>query len=146
MAGGRVAVNLDIETPAAIGPAVGAVRYAGLTDEVVMSGCTEECVKSKKSKAPEFRTLLDVDQVTDDDGPAAAHRGVDVGGEPGAKAINLNHLLVDADLMEAAQEAGIGAFVIDDKFRVAELIEVGVASLSTNRPARMLAVAQRYRS
>ncbi len=141
-------MNLDIKTPAAIGPAVDAVRNAGLTDEVVMSGCTEECMKSMKLEAPEFTTLLDVEEVTDGDGRAAAHRGVDVAVQLGAKAINLNHRLVDADLMEAAQEAGIGvwAFVIDDEFRFAELIEVGVASLSTNWPACMLAVAKRYRS
>ena len=100
--GGRVALNLDIKTPAAIGPAVDAVRNAGLTDEVVMSGCTEECVKSMKLEAPEFTTLLNVEEVTDGDGRAEAHRGVDVAGQLGVKAINLNHRLVDADLMEEA--------------------------------------------
>ena len=50
---------------------------------------------------------------------------------------------MDAALVDRAREVGLGVwvYVVDDEERFAEFIDMGVTAVTTNRPARMLAVA-----
>ncbi len=58
------------------------------------------------------------------------------------------HPLVDVDLVEQAREAEIGVwtFTIDAEARFLDLMSIGVASVTTNWPDRMLPLVPRTTS
>lgn len=142
---GRVPLNLDFKTSDVAAPGVAAVRDAGLTGDVVISGCQVECFEIIAEAASEITTLLNLEDPLAGLDPAetraVVRRGMDVAGEFGAAGMNLHHSLVDAALVTSAHEVGLGvwAFTVDDVQRFAELIDLGVTAVTTNRPARMLA-------
>jgi len=143
---GHVPLNLDVKTSAAVAPAVAAVREAGRTSDVVVSGCQEECFEIMAAATREITTLLNLEDRPADVDPGEAeevvHRGIALASELGAAGINLHYSLVDAVLVACASEEGLGvwAFTVDDEHRFAELIDMGVTGVMTNWPARMLAV------
>lgn len=147
-AAGRVALNLDIKVPEAAEPTVIAATEAGACGRVVISGCTEPGVRRVGNLANGISTLLNLDEllagIDPAEAPAIALRSIDLAVDLGAAAINVPHALVDANLVERARNAGIGvwAFTIDDKARFAELMDIGVDSLTTNWPERMLPLAR----
>lgn len=146
---GRVPLNLDFQTNDAVAPGVAVVRDAGLTGDVVVSGCRVECFEIMAEATNEITTLLNVDDLPAGIDPAEAGPvvlpSIDAAGALGAAGINLHHSLVDAALVARAREEGLGVwiFVVDDDERFAELIDMGVTAVTTNRPARMLAVVGR---
>jgi glycerophosphoryl diester phosphodiesterase len=149
---GRVALNLDIQVPEAAVPTVLAVIEADSSSNVVISGCTADCVKTVGKIASGISTLFNLDdllrEIDPAAAPAAARQSIDLAVDLGAVAINVPHPLVDVDLVEQAREAGIGvwAFTIDDAERFLHLMNAGVASLTTNWPDRMLPLVPRATS
>jgi len=150
---GRVPLNLDFQTSDAVAPGVAVVRDAGLTDEVVISGCRVECFEIMAAATNEITTLLNPDRLPAGIDPpeakmdpaealAVVRRGVDAAGALGAAGINLEHSFVDTAVVARAREAGLGVWVwvVDDEDRFVELIDMGVTAVTTNRPARMLAL------
>ncbi len=139
---------LDFQTDAAVAPSIALVREAGLTGDVVVSGCGVECFDLMAAATDEITTLLNLDDLPAGFAPAAAgaiaRRSIDVGGALGAAGINPEHSLVDAALVARAREVGLGVWtwVVDDEDRVAELIDMGVTAITTNRPERMLALVR----
>ncbi len=149
---GRVALNLDIQVPEAAVPTVWAVIEADSSSNVVISGCTADCVKTVGEVASGISTLFNLDdllrEIDPAEAPAVARQSIDLAVDLGAVAINVPHPLVDVDLVEQAREAGIGvwAFTIDDEARFLDLMSIGVASVTTNWPDRMLPLVQRTTS
>lgn len=145
---GKIALNLDVKVLDAAKPAAIAATRAGASDRVVISGCSETGVRGVRSLTESISTLLNLDDLLDGVDPAAAPavamESVDVAVDVGAIAINVPHNLVDTNLVDHAQNAGIGvwAFTVDDEIRFAELVEMGVDSLTTNWPERMLALTR----
>ena len=145
---GRVALNLDAQTRAAVEPVTAAVIEAGLTDDVVITGCAAECVEMVASLDANITTLFNPNELLEGVEPAQAgnvvRHSLDIAKELGAVGINVNHALVDADLIARATEVGVAvwAYVIDDEVRFGELVAMGAASLTTNWPARMHNVAR----
>ncbi len=143
----RVPLNLDFQTTDAVVPGIEAVRQAGRIGDVVVSGCQVECFEIMAEATNEITTLLNLDDLPPGIDPAearaAAHRTIGKASALGAVGINLHHTLVDAALVAQAREMGLSVwvFVIDDEKRFAELIDIGVTSVTTNWPARMLALA-----
>ncbi len=146
LARGRVPLNLDFQTSDAVAPSVAMVRESGLTGEVVVSGCRVECFDIMGAATNEITTLLNPDDLSAGIDPAeavaAVRRSIDAAGALGAAGINPEHSLVDAALAARAREAGLGVWVwvVDDEERFVELIDMGVTAVTTNRPARMLAL------
>jgi glycerophosphoryl diester phosphodiesterase len=144
---GRVALNLDIKEPDAVEPTAMAAAEAGESASIVISGCTERCVQRVGKVANGLATLLNLDEVLAGidpaEAPAIALQSIDVALQLGVIAINVPHPLVDANLVDQARTAGIGvwAYTVDDKDRFSELMDMGVASLTTNWPERMLPIA-----
>jgi len=156
---GRVPLNLDFRAADAVAPGVAVVRDAGMSGDVVVSGCQVECFEIMAAATNEITTLLNLDdqllergQIWDHGLPAGidpakaravAHRTVSKASALGAAGINLRHTLVDAALVARAREAGLGVwvFVVDDEERFGELIGMGVTAVTTNWPTRMLALA-----
>ena len=144
---GRMPLNLDFRAADAVAPGVAAVRDAGLSGDVVVSGCQVECFEIMGAATNEITTLLNLDGlpavIDPAEARAVAHRTVSKASALGAAGINLRHTLVDAALVARAREAGLGVwvFVVDDEERFGELIDMGVTAVTTNWPARMLALA-----
>jgi glycerophosphoryl diester phosphodiesterase len=145
---GRVALNLDLKTSEATEATVIAATRAGVSANVVISGCTAKCVQTVGHMTGDIATLFNLDELLLGINPADARKvtrdSVDIAVELGAVAINVPHVLVDASLVELARDAGIGVwtFTVDDESRVLELLDMGVASITTNWPARMLPLAR----
>lgn len=144
---GRVPLNLDFKAADAVAPGVAAVRDAGLSGDVVVSGCQVECFEIIAAATNEITTLLNLEDLPAGIDPAetdaAVRRCIEAAKELGAAGINLHHTLVDAALVVRSREVGLGVwvFVVDDEKRFAELIDIGVAAVTTNWPERMLALA-----
>jgi glycerophosphoryl diester phosphodiesterase len=144
---GRVALNLDFQTSDVVAPGVAVVRAAGMTGDLVISGCRADCMEIMAAATNEITTLLNPDDLPAGIDSAEArtmvHRSMGVAAEFGAAGINVEHRLVDAALVDRAREVGLGVwvYVVDDEERFAEFIDMGVTAVTTNRPARMLAVA-----
>ena len=141
---GRTALNLDLKTPEAAEIVAIAAAEADVSDSVVITGCTEDCVRTVASVTSQISTLLNLDGllagVNPADAPAIALEAVDVANELGAIAINVPFALADTILVDRAHAAGIGVWVytVDDRDRFRELTDIGVDSLTTNWPERML--------
>ncbi|GMQ98896.1 MAG: glycerophosphodiester phosphodiesterase [Acidimicrobiia bacterium] len=146
---GKVALNLDVKVSEAARPAAIAATRADACDRVVISGCSEHCVREIRELTDAISTLLNLDEllagVDRAEAPAVALASVDCAADVGAIAINVPHSLVNANLVEYARNAGIGvwAYTIDDETRFAELLQTGVDSLTTNWPERMLPIAHK---
>ena len=114
----------------------------------MITGCAAECVETVASKHAGITTLLNLNELLEGIEPAeagdVARHSLDVAKEVGATGINVNHALVDAALIARATEVGVAvwAYVIDDERRFGELVDMGVASLTTNWPARMFKVVR----
>ena len=145
---GRMALSLDPKTPAAVTPAAAATIEAGVTDDVVITGCGIECVQNVTSISASITTLFNPDELLEGIEPAemgdVIRNSVEVAKEIGAVGIDVHHELVDADLIARADEVGIGvwAYTVDDESRFAELMDMGATSLTTNWPTRMLDVVR----
>jgi len=145
---GRVALNLDIKTPEAAVKTALAAAAAGASASVVITGCTEDCVRRVGEVTNGISTLLNLDEllagVNPVEAPAIALKSIGLAHELGAIAINVPHPLVNADLVDRAHDVGVGvwAFTVDDEARFSELIDIGVDSLTTNWPERMLPLAR----
>jgi glycerophosphoryl diester phosphodiesterase len=144
---GRVPLNLDFQIADAIAPGVAAVREAERTDDVVVSGCQRKCFEIMSKATNEITTLLNLDDLPPEidlgEARAVAYRAIGRASALGAAGINLHHTLVDVALVAHAREVGLGVwvFVIDDEKDFAQLIDIGVTSVTTNWPARPTALA-----
>ena len=145
MTRGRVPLNLDFKTFDAVAPCVAVVRDKGMTGNVVISGCQAECFEIMAAAKKEITTLLNVEGLLAEIDPVEArtvvHRSIEVADELGAAGINLHHSLVEPAVVAHAEGVGLGVwvFTVDDGQRFAELLDMGVAAVTTNWPARMLA-------
>ncbi|MCH7669281.1 MAG: hypothetical protein IIC71_08820 [Acidobacteria bacterium] len=144
LARGRVALNLDVKVPEAARPTVAAVTRSAMTDQVVISGCAADCVEDISEMTRDIAVLFNLDEMLEgaetDEIRTVARSSVDIAARLGAVAINVPHSLVDAALVERAHSADIGVwtFTVDDSSRFVEVMEMGVTSLTTNWPERML--------
>ncbi|GMR02647.1 MAG: glycerophosphodiester phosphodiesterase [Acidimicrobiia bacterium] len=145
---GRVALNLDIKVPEAAEPTAVAAIEAGVSASVVISGCTAKSVRTVGEMTSDISTLFNLDEllagIEPTEARTVARRSIDLAVELGAVAINVPHPLVDTDLVEQARSAEIGVwtFTIDDETLFVDLMDTGVASLTTNWPERMLPLAR----
>jgi glycerophosphoryl diester phosphodiesterase len=146
MAVGRVALNLDVKVPEAVEPTAIAALAAGASGRVVISGCNAICSRKVRDIDDGISTLLNLDDrlagIDPAHAPSVAHESIDAARELGAIAINVPHELVEAELVERADAVGIGvwAYTVDHEDRFAELMDTGVASITTNWPETMLPI------
>ncbi|MFV1971802.1 MAG: glycerophosphodiester phosphodiesterase [Acidimicrobiia bacterium] len=108
---------------------------------------TANCVRTVGDTASGIATLFNLDEllagIDPAEAPTIALQSIDVALQLGVIAINVPHPLVDANLVDQARTVGIGvwAYTVDDEDRFSELMDMGVASLTTNWPERMLPIA-----
>ena len=145
-------MNLDFQTSDAVAPGVAVVRDAGLSSDVVVSGCQVECFEIMAAARNEITTLLNLDDLPAGIDPAearaVARRTIGKASALRAAGINLHQTLVYTALVAHAREEGLGVwvFVVDNEERFGELIDMGVTAATTNWPERMLAALGRRSS
>lgn len=150
LAQGRVALNLDVKATEAVEPTVNAVIESGLCGSVVISGCTPQDVQRVRRMTKAIAAVLNLNKVLLGIHPTEANivarDSIDQAVELGATAINVRHPLAEAPLVEIAERAGVGvwAYTIDEESRFVELADMGVASLTTNWPERMVPLVRRH--
>jgi len=147
MARNRIPLNLDIKTERVIPATIKTIQEMRVLNQVVISGCTQNCVKNIRSQEPHLTVLLNLDVKLEQlalTGPAATFRSrcLAVAEQSGAGGINIAHVFANRLLIQQAHQKGLSVWVwtVDDKDRVRELLEIGVDSITTNWPEHMMAV------
>jgi glycerophosphoryl diester phosphodiesterase len=146
IASGRTRLNLDIKDPAAV-PAVLATLYAhDMLDEVVISGCTWRMVKEIRQVTPGVPVLLNVDMTV----ALLAYYGWKRTAFSlllwqarfcGAAGINVVHRYVTPDGVARLHRANkpVWTWTVNTQQRALTLADMGVASITSNHPDRILA-------
>jgi glycerophosphoryl diester phosphodiesterase len=143
----RISLNLDIKTERVIPATIKTIQEMRALNQVVISGCTQDCVKDIRSREPHLTVLLNLDAKLEQlalTGPAALFRShcLSVAEQSGAVGINIAHVFVNHPLVQQAHQKGLSvwAWTVDDKERVRELLKMGVDSITTNWPEQMMTV------
>lgn len=143
----RISLNLDIKTERVIPATIKTIQEMRALNQVVISGCTQDCVKDIRSREPHLTVLLNLDAKLEQlalTGPVALFRShcLSVAEQSGAVGINIAHVFVNHPLVQQAHQKGLSvwAWTVDDKERVRELLEMGVDSITTNWPEQMMTV------
>jgi len=143
----RIPLNLDLKTECAIPATLKAIQNMNVLNEVVISGCTQDCVKTIRSREPRLTVLLNLDKALEQlalTGPAATFLShcLTVAEQSGAAGINIAHVFVNRLLIQQAHQKGLSVWVwtVDDETRVQELLEMGVDSITTNWPKQMMPI------
>ncbi len=149
----RVGLNLDLKTHSAIWRTLEAVRQMNMTDEVIVTGCCWSCVKTIRRSEARLTVLLNLNQAMDFLARRSAKslfrltylsqtRTIRAAG------ININHHYVDQELIDAAKRLGLSVWTwsVNDEDRLQNLIDLGVDSITTSWPERMMPLMHRYRS
>lgn len=146
VAAGRTRLNLDVKDPAAV-PAVLATLYAhGMLQDVVISGCTWRMVKEIRQAAPGVPVLLNVDMTV----ALLAYYGWKRTAFSlllwqarfcGAAGINVLHRYVTPDRVARLHRANqpVWTWTVNTHARARTLADMGVASITSNHPDRILA-------
>ena len=144
MVKGRVGVNLDIKTPAALPLALSAVHRQRMWDQVVFTGCTWPEVRHLRRHAPHVTVLLNTGSLVHWTALRGRHKTalwiyLCQARASGAAAINLTHHVVIDRLMSAARrmKLPVWTWTVDEPQRARELAGLGVVSITSNWPDRI---------
>lgn len=147
MAKGRVGVNLDIKTPAALPVALHLVHQQRMWDQVVFTGCTWPEVRHLRRHAPHVTVLLNTGSLVHWTALRGRHKTalwlyLCQARASGAAAINLTHHVVIDKLMKAARRMRlpVWTWTVDEPARARELAKLGVVSITSNWPNRIQGV------
>ena len=136
-----VALNFDLKTPAARDAVLALIAERKLAKRCVISGVTAWQVGKIRRHAPEVTVLLNLngfDKAVVATGFGARWLTLRYGrllGKPEVAALNINHQWVTPELVARVSRLGseVWAFTVDDQADVDRLVELGVASITTNR-------------
>ena len=141
----RIPLNQDLKTERVIPATIKTIQVMKVLNQVVISGCTQDFVQMIRSREPRLTVLLNLDATLEQlalTGPAAVFRSycLTVAEQVGADGINIDHLFVSQELVQQAHRRGLSvwAWTVDDEARGQELLEMGVDSITTNWPERMM--------
>jgi glycerophosphoryl diester phosphodiesterase len=143
---GKIPVNLDIKTPAAIEAVVALVQKHSMLDEVVLSGCTWADARRVRRLEPSLHVLLNVDgylrtllrilntrlafHLSRLQAYAAQPMGLNVSHHYGAE-----RFIRDA----AIHSLPVWTWTVDEPHRALQLARVGASSITSNWPDRIMA-------
>lgn len=149
LARNRVGILIDLKTDRAIPAALEAIRDMRMMDQVVIAGW-RACVDKIQATNSHSAVLLSLDQplkLLVRAGPAALFRNryLAQARKTAPAGINIDHRFVEWQLVDAAHRQGLSVWTwtVDDEARLKELVDLGVDSISTNWPGRMLKVMNR---
>ncbi len=145
---GRIPVNLDIKTPAAIDAVVARVQTHRMLDEVVLSGCTWAQARRVRQLEPGLHVLMNVDGylrtllrilsarlalfLSQLQARTAQPMGLNVS----------HHYAADRFIRDAAtRNLPIWTWTVDEPQRARQLAGLGAISITSNWPDRIMAAS-----
>jgi glycerophosphoryl diester phosphodiesterase len=139
--GEKIPFNLEIkwgehgDYPDIEQAALATLKRRGLVDKTLFSSFRDSILARLRSAEPKARLGVLFE-------PRHSERMFERAAELGAEAINPHFLMVNADLMARARDAGLAVYVytVDEEDAMHRLIDLGVDGLFTNRPDRMRAL------
>jgi len=143
IARGRVRVNLDLKELAVVGPAVDAVREAGMLDQVTFISFLPEAWDRLGELSPQSPVVHLLHSAA---GLAGLAMG-EVGTQSVGAGVGIPAELVGPELVERMHRHGFGVFAwtIDDEDLMRRLVEAGVNGVVTNRPGALAEVLRQMR-
>lgn len=143
----RVPINLDLKTERVIPVAIKIIRDMHLLNQVVISGCTQDCIKTIRAREPRLSVLLNLNAALKQfalTGPAAVFRSryLTAAKQVEAVGINIDHAFVNLEIVQQAHQKGLSiwTWTVDDEDRLRELVEMEVDSITTNWPEQMMPI------
>ncbi len=142
---GRVRLNLDIKNQDALLPTLDALRSYRMMDSVVLSGCTWRQVLAVREEEAHLPVLLNVDRMVG----ILAYNGwkrtalallLFQSRLSGAIGINLVHRYVTPEVVNRSLRVDkpVWTWTVNSPKRAQTLTEMGVASITSNHPDRIL--------
>lgn len=142
---GRIPVNLDIKTPAAIVPVIASVQAHRMLDEVVLSGCTWAHARKVRQLEPGLHVLMNVDGLLRTllrilsarlalflsllQARSAQPMGLNIG----------HHYAAERFIRDAAAcNLPVWTWTVDEPARAQHLATLGAVSITSNRPDRIM--------
>jgi glycerophosphoryl diester phosphodiesterase len=149
LARGRAMLNLDMKAAKAIPLAIRQLRESGFLRDAVVSGCTERLARLVRDVEPSITVCLDSDDdlaaLAKMDEPRFIETAIGRALSAGLCGLNFNHVYVTPNLVRAARMRGLAVWTwtVDDPVRMRELADMGVDSITSNYPRRLLEVLGR---
>jgi len=146
---GRALLNLDMKVPQAIPLAVQVLREMDFLRDAVVSGCTEAEAKRVRDEEPRLPVCLDSDDellsLSTKDEDRFIETAIDRALSAGLNGLNFNHVSVTPRLVRAARMRGLAVWTwtVDHPARMRELADMGVDSITSNYPRRLIEVLGR---
>jgi len=140
--GAEIPFNLEVkwgaagDYPGLEAVALAAVKQRGLLERTLFSSFRDSILQELRRLEPRARLAVLFD-------PRWPERMHERAAALEAEAINPHFVMVDADLVRRAHEAGraVHVYTVDEEERMRALIDLGVDGLFTNRPDRMRALS-----
>jgi glycerophosphoryl diester phosphodiesterase len=146
-AAGAMAVNCDIKDPTVVDAVIGELVARSMGERAVLSGLSARQVRrTLRRHGQRVSMLVNLDRL---DVAVGRWRRLRTGWlllryrwlfGNGIIGLNVPHRWVDAPLVQGMHRLGgtIWVFTVDDQERVDELVAMGVDSITTNRPGRIV--------
>lgn len=143
---GRAMLNLDVKGEEVVPVMIRQVREMGFLRDVVVSGCNASRARRVRCEEPRLPVCLDADDnlsaLAKEDEEHFITAAIECALKAGLCGLNFSHVHVTPRLVRAARMRGLAVWTwtVDDPARMRELVEMGVDSITTNYPRRLLEV------
>ncbi len=142
---GRIPLNLDIKTPAAIVPIIAGVQAHQMLDEVVLSGCTWAHARRVRQVEPGLHVLMNVDGYLRTLLRILSARMALLLSQLQARTaqpmgLNISHHFAAERFIRdaAACNLPIWTWTVDEPQRARQLAQLGAVSITSNWPDRIM--------
>ena len=131
---GKVILQIELKGPNTAEPVVRAVEHNGMENEVLLTSFVHERLRETRELNPNLR----LGALWADPPPDACEQAIDMG----AEAIHIQHLNIDAELVDKAHAHGlmIRAWNPDTVEEIQRAVDLGVDAIGSNRPDLLIAV------
>ena len=133
---GKVVLQIELKGPDTAEPVVQTVEQNRMGNEVLLTSFVHERLSETHQLNPNLR----LGALWADPPPDACEQALDMG----AEAIHIQHLNIDADLVQKAHAHGlkIRAWNPDTVEEIQRVIDLGVDAIGSNRPDLLIAVGR----
>lgn len=143
---GRAMLNLDVKEDEVVLVAIRQVREMGFFRDVVISGCDASRARRVRREEPSLPICLDADDrllaLAKEDEDRFISAAIECALCAELNGLNFSHVYVTPRLVRAARMRGLAVWTwtVDDPGRMRELVAMGVDSITSNYPRRLLEV------
>ncbi len=134
---GKVILQIELKGPGTAEPVIEAVKQNNLENGVLLTSFVHDRLREARQLNPNLR----LGALWATPPPDACEQAIDMG----AEAIHIQHLNIDADLVQKAHAHGlqIRAWNPDTIEEIQRVMDFGVDAIGSNRPDLLIAIGQR---